>query len=132
MELEDDLENPAGNITNQKPGGDRVYLDSTEEFLHKAFVPMNNAERRQLRQQYIVPDTPFTTFPHLDKVMALECSKSTKSADLQLSRIQTLFLDAVEPLSGLIDGINKGTEVTVDDMEGAVKAAVTFLGNASS
>ena len=68
--------------------------------------------------------------------MAAECSKSTKSADLQLSRIQALFLDlvldAVGPLSGLIDGINKGTEVTVDDVEGAVKAALTFLGNASS
>ena len=64
--------------------------------------------------------------------MAAECSKSTKSADLQLSRIQALFLDAVGPLSGLIDGINKGTEVTVDNVEGAVKAALTFLGNASS
>ena len=76
-------------------------------------------------------DTPFTTSPCLDKVMAAECSKSTKSADLQLSKIQVLFLDAVEPLSGLIDGINKGTEVTLDDVEGTVKALI-FLGNASS
>ena len=50
--------------------------------------------------------------------MAAECPKSTKSADLQLSRIQALFLDAVRPLSGLIDGINKGIEVTVDNMYG--------------
>ena len=65
--------------------------------------------------------------------MAVECSKSTKSADLQLSRIQVLlFLDAVRLLSGLIEGINKGTEVTADDVEGAVKAVLTFLRNASS
>ena len=64
--------------------------------------------------------------------MAAECSKSTKSADQQLSRIQALFLDAVGPLSGLLDSINKGTEVALDDVEGAVKAALTFMGNASS
>ena len=69
-----------------------------EEFLCKVFIPVNNAECRQLRQQYIIPDIPFTTSPRLDKVMAAKCSKSTKSADLQLSRIQALFLDVVGPL----------------------------------
>ena len=73
-------------------------------------IPVNNAEHRQLAQQYIIPDTFFTTSPCLDKVMAAECSKSTQSADLQLSRIQ----------------------VTVDDMEGVNKAVLTFLGNSSS
>ena len=133
MELEDKLDDPADNISSKKSGGHKVHLtqvhDSTEEFPHKAFTSMNNAERRQLRQQYIVPDVPFTTSPCMDKVMAAE---STKSADLQLSQIQTLFLDAVGPLSGVFDSINKGTEVTVDEVEGTVKAALTFLGNASS
>ena len=41
-------------------------------------------------------------------------------------------MDAVGPLSGLIDSIKKVTEVTVDDVEGTVKAALIFLGNASS
>ena len=136
MELEDELEDSAGNISSETLGGDKVHLtqvhESTEEFLRKAFSSVNNAERRQLKQQYIVPNTVFTASPRLDKVMAAECSKSTKSADLQLSRIQALFLDAVGPLSGLIDNINKGTEVTLDEVEGAVKAALTFLGNASS
>ena len=138
MELEDKLDDPAGTISSEKPaGGDMVHLtqvhDSTEEFLHKpAFTSANNAERRQLRQQYIIPDVPFTTSPRLDKVMVVECSKSTISADLQLSRIQALLLDAVGPLSGLIDSINKGTEVMVDEVEGTVKAALTFLANASS
>ena len=45
MELEGDLEDPAGNITDEKPGGDSL-LDSTKEFLQKAFVPVNNAESR--------------------------------------------------------------------------------------
>ena len=73
-------------------------------------IPVNNAERRQLGQQYIIPDTFFTTPPRLYKVMVAECLKSIKSADLQLSRIQ----------------------VTVDDMKGVDKAVLTFLGNSSS
>ena len=86
MELKDNPEDAAGHITSKKPGGEKVHLtqvhESIEEFLRKAFIPVNNAECRQLRQQYIVLDTPFTTSPRLDKVMAVECSKSTKSADL--------------------------------------------------
>ena len=54
MEIADDLEDSNGNITNEKPGCDKVHLtqvnDSTEEFLRKAFIPVNYAERRQLRQ----------------------------------------------------------------------------------
>ena len=42
------------------------------------------------------------------------------------------FINLQPPLSGLIDSINKNAEVTVDDVEGAVKAAKTFLWNASS
>ena len=70
--------------------------------------------------------------PRLDKIMAAEFSKSTKFADHHLSQIQALFLDAAGPLSGLLDSINQGTEVTLDDVESAVKAALTFLGNAFS
>ena len=83
MKPEDKLEDPAGNITSMKPEGDKVHLtqlyDSKDEFLHKTFIPMNSAERRQFRQQYIIPDTPFTTSPCLDMVMVVECPKSTST-----------------------------------------------------
>ena len=131
MELEDEQD-----TTSDRPGGEKLRLTQvhrdTETFLREAFNPVSNAERRQLRQQFIVPDTPFTTAPRLDKVMAAECSKSVKSADNLLSRIQALFLDAVGPLSQLLDGAHSGSQLTIDDMEDAVKAALTFLGNASS
>ena len=71
---------------------------------------------------------PFTSSPQLDKVMAAECSKKLKSADTSLSRIQALFLDVVGPLSDLLDKVNNSTELSVEDMEGAVKAALTFIG----
>ena len=79
-----------------------------------------------------MPDTPFTAAPRLDKVVAADCSKNLKSADTSLSRIQALFLDAVGPLSDLFDKVNNSTELSVEDMEGAVKAALTFICNASS
>ena len=130
------LEDPAGNITSMKPEGDKVHLtqlhNSKEEFLHKTFIPMNNFEYWKFRQQYIIPDTPFTTSPRLDMMMVVEYPKSLKCTDSQLSRSQVLFSDAVAPQSGLIDSISKGIEVIVDDVEGLVKAAVMFLGNPSS
>ena len=136
MKLEDKLEDPAGNISSMKPEGDKIHLtrlhDSKEELLHKTFIPMNNAKSRQFRQQYIIQDTPFTTSPCLDRVMVVECPMSIISTFMQLSRIQVLFSDAVAPQSGLIDSINNGTEVIVDDVEGPVKAALMFLGNYSS
>ena len=64
--------------------------------------------------------------------MAAEYSKNLRSTDTSLSRIQALFLNAVEPLSDLLDKVNNNAELSVEDMEGAVKAALTFIGNASS
>jgi len=54
-----------------------------------------------------------------------------KHADHSQSRIQALFLDAVGPLTGLLDSINKD-EIVVEDVEAEGRAAPTFLGNASS
>ena len=135
MELEDEVDDEL-ETTEEQPKGDKIrltkVLQPTEDFLREAFNPINNTSRRQLRQQFIVPDTPFTTAPRLDKMIADECSKSVKTSDQSFSRIQALFLDAVGPLSGMLNSINKGTELAVEDVESAIKAALNFLGNASS
>lgn len=135
MELKDEVEGQVGSPVDCT-GGNKIRLThvqkSTEDFLRKTFTAISNIDRRQLKQQFIVPDTLFTTAPWLDKVMAGECSKSLKSTDNSLSIIQTLFLDAVGPLSELLEKVNNGTEVSINDMEGAVKAALAFVGNASS
>lgn len=64
--------------------------------------------------------------------MTAGCSKSTKSADQQLLQIEAFFLDAMGSLTRLLDSIHKGTEMTLDDVEGAAKAALTFMGSTSS
>ena len=104
----------------------------TEDFLHKAFTTMGNKDRKNLWQQFIVPDTLFTMVPYLDKVMTAECSKGTNAPDQVHSKIQALFLDAVTPLTQLLDGINKGQKLVIEDVEAAVKAALSLMGNASS
>jgi len=115
---------------------DKVALTTvsqeTEDFLRGAFIPMVNSDRRKLKAEFIVPSTPFTTAPWLDKSMKEDCSKSIKSTDALLSEIQAHFLDAVGPLTGLVESIHSNTEVSIEDVEQAVKAALSFLGNASS
>ena len=68
----------------------------------------------------------------LDKVMAAHCSKSTKSNDWSLSRIQALTLDALAPLTNILELFNSGAEeIPSDQVAKAVESAVTLLGNAS-
>ena len=65
---------------------------------------------------FTVPDAMFMTSAHLDNVMA----KSMKSDDQQL-QIPGTVPGCCGTLSGLLDNINKSTEVTLEDMEGAVR-----------
>jgi len=80
-------------------------LPTTTEHLVSAFVSLNNSQHRQTRAQFIQPNLPFTRTPILDKMMVDECSKSTKSSDCHLACIQTFMLDAVGPLSDILDRI---------------------------
>jgi len=63
-----------------------------EDFLRQAFTPMENNSRKELRSEFIVPNTAFNIAP-------------VKSTDSQLSEIQAHFLDAVGPLTWLLESI---------------------------
>jgi len=93
---------------------------------------MSNKDQKDLHSNFIVPDMPFTTPPHLDKLMAAECSKRVKTTDQSYFSIQALFLDAAGPLTRLLDNINRENPISVDDVEAAVKADLTFMGNTTS
>jgi len=118
-------------------------LPTTKEHLVSAFVSLNNSQHRQIRTQFIQPNLPFTRTPIPDKMMADECSKSTKSPNHQLAHIQMFILDAVGPLSNILDRINgeihriqedskAKPEIGLDDVAGEIKAALTLVGNASA
>lgn len=94
-------------------------LKVTEEFLKTTFPPMKNGPHRQLQHQFTVPDMPFTTLPYLDKLIIGEYSNSTKSNGNFFFNIQTHFLDAVGPHTGILESINSCTELVIEDVESA-------------
>ena len=61
-----------------------------------------------------------------------QCSSSVKSLDCTLSLLQGRMLTAVGPLSQLLEAVNDNEpQVSMDQIEEAVKTAITLLANAS-
>ena len=111
--------------------------EATEAILQQAFTPLKNADRLTLQRQFLVPDLPITMAPKLDKVMGAECQSGVKSTDTALARLQALALDAVGPLTSLLEKMASSGESSDDAMdleivEDAVQAALVLLGNAST
>ena len=79
--------------------------ESTEAILQGAFAPLKNAGRLTLRHQFLVPELPITMAPKLDNVMSAECQSDAKSTDTALARLQALTLDAVGPLTDLLEKV---------------------------
>jgi len=93
---------------------------------------MTNSDKKKERNQFSVPDLPLLMTPKLDKVWEAESSKGVKSHDQQLLRAQAYFLDATGPLAEILEAINLGQQLSIDQVEERVKAALNLLGNASS
>ena len=75
--------------------------------------------------------------PKLDKVMAAECLPGVRSTDQSLARLQALMLDAVGPLTDLLEKMGNsedGNEETLDFqvVEDTIQSALAFLGNAAT
>ena len=115
--------------------------EETELVLQNAFTPLKNPDRRALRRQFLVPDMPLTMAPKLDKVMAAECVPAVRTSDQSLARLQALMLDAVGPLTHLLEKISEsspsdgGVEeqgVDLQVVEDSIQSALAFLGNAAT
>ena len=121
----------------ETPEGKGIRLfkvsDKTEKFLSVYFssaVP--NQVRRQWRDKYGAPNTPATACPNMDmdKVIKGRLSAETKSHDRQLAKNQALLLDAVGPLTHILEEAAKG-ELTQKTALEAAQTALKLLGNAS-
>lgn len=107
--------------------------EATEAILQQAFTPLKNADRLALRRQFLVPDLPITMAPKLDKVMGAECQSGVKSTDTALARLQALALDAVGPLTSLLEKMASSDDaMDLQIVEDAVQSALVLLGNAST
>ena len=127
--LEDKVDNEL-KITEEQLKGGKICLTKVlqpmEDFLHETFTPINNASQWQLQQQFVMMDTSFTTAPHLDKMITDECSKSIKMSNQSFSQIQALFLDPIGPLSEMLDSINKGIKLAVEDIDDVFSQYTSF------
>ena len=94
---------------------------------------VKNAERLQTRSHYPLPKVPATRTPQLDSYLKSEISQGTKAGDKDLARIQTFVLDALAPLTAILEGANNSQgdlerKHTLD----AVTSAVALIGNANA
>ena len=105
--------------------------ERTEQHLACSFRCMENEERHQLADSFALPKIAVMKTLELDKIMAAQCLKSTKSNDQAMARIQTLNSDALGPLTELLEMINKEEgKITVDQVGYTVESAITLLDNA--
>jgi len=105
--------------------------ESSKAFLEPVFTSaIPNTTRRQLKDKFGAPNTAFTATPSLDKVLKSRVSANVKGRDKDLARLQSLALDAVGPITAIIEGACDGSLTPANNLE-AAKTALRFLGNFS-
>lgn len=130
-----DAETPWGDSEDDTPDGKGAKLfkvgEKTEKFLsHHFSVAVPNATRRQWKDKYGAPNTPVTACPNMDKVIKSQLSAVAKSRDKQMAKQQALCLDAVGPITQILEEAVKG-ELTQKKAVEAAQTALKLLGNAA-
>ena len=104
--------------------------EATKAFLETAFSSeMTNSDRRKRVEKFGVPECDAVRCPKLDPVLKSTLPKEAIKADGYLSRLQQLWLDAVAPLTAVIENAEAG-ELSVDGAVAAVQSALVLMGNA--
>ena len=91
-----------------------------------------NNVRLEVRRNFPLPKVAATRTPQMDPVLKAELSSSTKSADRELARIQSFVLDALAPLSALIEADAQGKALSQAEGMSAVITAAQLIGNTSA
>ena len=135
MNIRDPIEN--GEDASSTGIRDEVCLVDvgpwTEEHLKQGLMLMKNTDRRRLRNTFSLLKVPVTKTPSLDPVMVVQCSKNTKANEKTLARLQAITLNAVGPLTDLLEKLNSdAVEIDADKVGYTVESAITLIGNVSS
>ena len=107
--------------------------ERTNKFLNETFATkLTPVQRKTLWSQYTLPQSELTKNPILDTMLVSQCSSATKSMDCTLSSLQGRVLEAVGPLSQLLEAINnEDPQISMDQIGEAVETALILLANAS-
>ena len=89
----------------------------------------SNQARLQVRSPYPLPKVTATRSLTLDNYLKPELSSTVKQEDKELAKIQAFVLDALAPLSTILEETGEDQESKVYQ---AAKAAVQLVGNASA
>ena len=116
-----------------QPSGLAEVSEHTKRYLEKVCTRrMPSKERLTQRSHYPLPKVSATRNSQLDSFMKPEVSSATKNADMELAKVQTLILDALAPLTSILEGDNRGERLDQGEVINATKVAMELLGNASS
>ena len=104
--------------------------ENTEFFLRQSFTSTApNAQRWQWRDKAGAPHTPFTACPSPNKLIKTRLLVSTKARDTTLAKQQLLLLDAVGPITHILEEASKG-QLTLKSTIEAAQIPLKLLGNA--
>ena len=107
--------------------------EETESSVKEACTKrLPNSARLQTRNAFPLPQVAATRTLQLDSFIKPEISQAVKTVDKELARLQTFVLDALAPLTSLLESDAKGESITHSQALDATKAATQLLGNASA
>jgi hypothetical protein len=105
--------------------------ENTGKLLKESFLKaIPNPSRRQMRERFGDPKCPPTRVPKLDKMVKDRVSQESVKLDRALARLQAFFLDAVGPLTTILEEAENG-RLTEETAITATRTALRFIGNAS-
>ena len=91
-----------------------------------------NSSRLQTRNVFPLPQVATTRTPQLDSFIKPEVPQLVKTSDKEWARVQTFVLDALAPLTSLLEADAKRETISHDQALEAAKAATQLIGNASA
>ena len=124
------------SFSDEEDGGDEYsellveVSEKTEKLLKDSCTrSMTNESRKRTRNNFKLPKVSATRTPRLDDFIKAETHQSAKSLDKDLARIQSFVLDALAPLTALVES---GDSVTPENLQLASTSAIRLLGNANA
>ena len=128
---------PVTDVTNSDDEGDEVLgprlvtlNNTTRAFLEAAFSgTMLNEECKKRVEKIGVPDCNQIRCPKLDGVMKAVLPKDAIKADGYLSRFQQFWLDAVAPLTAVLESTEAG-DLMPEKAVSATQTVLYLMGNA--
>ena len=97
--------------------------DTTAKVLRDSFLTaMSNDKRRGVKRKRPVPDSVFAKCLKLDPLIMSKLPKMAKDTDHCLARLQTLVMDAANPLVSVLESACKGLLTPKDPTDAAQQA----------